>query len=161
MSEDILDKLHREHIKLASLNKRLWAYSLDEIIVGVIFSLFYNFNFGVSLNDPEAILNIANNMSNIMSQLFIMFLYWNGARIVYQIFFIWYYGATIGKILLRIEVIDVVMLSKPNLADSLLRACAKVIGEMAFYLGFIWALGNPQRQAWHDRLAKTVVCDAF
>jgi len=70
------------------------------------------------------------------------------------------YGASLGKIAMKIRVIEIETLQKPNVIVSLNRAIVRVISEMFFYLGFIWGMMDPSKQTWHDKSAKTLVVDA-
>ncbi len=69
------------------------------------------------------------------------------------------YGATVGKILLKIKVVSLDELDNPNLMSSFIRAVVRIISEFLLYLGFLWAFFDKARQAWHDKAAKTVVID--
>jgi uncharacterized RDD family membrane protein YckC len=69
-------------------------------------------------------------------------------------------GQTIGKRMMKIRVVK--LNGQPlTLADAAIR-CA--IGYPAsgffFFIGFIWAAFDAKRQAWHDKLASTVVVRA-
>lgn len=81
-------------------------------------------------------------------------------KIVYQAFFTMQYGASIGKIVMHIRVIDINTLDNPNVLVSLNRAIFRVISELMLYMGFLWGLLDPSRQTWHDKIAKTFVVDA-
>jgi uncharacterized RDD family membrane protein YckC len=70
------------------------------------------------------------------------------------------YGATLGKIAMKIRVISTADLENPSLILSLSRAAFRIISESIFYLGFIWAYLNPKRETWHDRVANTLVINA-
>ena len=67
------------------------------------------------------------------------------------------YGASIGKIVMKIRVMEVMTLQNPNVLVALNRAVFRVVSEMFFYLGFLWGLMDPARQTWHDKTAKTLV----
>lgn len=88
------------------------------------------------------------------------FLEYMAVKIIYQAFFVMQYGATLGKLLLKIRVVEVKTLQKPNVIVSLNRAIVRVISETLFYLGFLWGVLDPSRQTWHDKSAKTLVVDA-
>lgn len=150
MSDDVLKKLNTEGIDIAPMNKRLLSYAIDEVLLSLLFVIIYWDSFTVS-NDFEQTLEMVSSMS---LQLVLL-------KVVYQSFFIWYYGATIGKIICKIVCIDVVMLSKPKLSAAILRAIFRIVSESFLYLGFVWALGNELRQTWHDKIAKTVVINAY
>lgn len=70
------------------------------------------------------------------------------------------YGATIGKLAMKIRVIEINTLENPNVLVALNRAIFRVVSEMLFYLGFLWAMFDPARQGWHDKTAKTLVVNA-
>lgn len=81
-------------------------------------------------------------------------------KIVYQAFFTMQYGASIGKLLMKIKVIEIRTLSNPSVLSSLNRAIFRIVSEMLFYLGFIWGMMQESRQTWHDKTAKTLVINA-
>ena len=80
-------------------------------------------------------------------------------KVLYHTFFVWRYGASLGKIVMKIMVLDGEILDFPSLPKALIRACVRIISEWCFYLGFIWMLGNAAKQSWHDKLSGTIVCE--
>jgi len=78
-------------------------------------------------------------------------------KIGYQAFFVMQYGASIGKIIMKIRVIEISSLQTPNVIVALNRGIFRVVSELLFYLGFLWGTMDPSRQAWHDKTAKTLV----
>ena len=77
----------------------------------------------------------------------------------YQAIFTYLYGASLGKILCKIIILDENLLDKPNLIQSCIRSAIRQVSAMAFMLGFAWALSNDLRKAWEDYLARTIVVD--
>ncbi|MBR2918070.1 MAG: RDD family protein [Campylobacter sp.] len=152
MRESLEEKLYRENITIASINKRVLAYAIDDIIISVLFMLIY-WDYIARASDIGVEATLAA-ISNLFWQIALM-------KVAYHTFFIWYYAATPGKMLCKLVCIDTVMLSRPSLSSSFLRACMRLLSETLFYIGFLWALGNSQRQTWQDKLAKTVVCNAY
>lgn len=145
---NLMDRLEFEGIKIASMKKRVLAFILDEIIISILFYLIYSDAF-------EAALDLEQINALIASLLWqVVFL-----RVLYQGFFTWYFGASLGKMALKIAVVDVKGLYKPSLGASIIRACVRVVSEMCFYLGFVWAFNSPLRQSWEDLAAKTAVID--
>lgn len=152
MKESLEERLYRENITIASINRRILAYAIDDIIISVLFMLIYwDFIAKTSAIGVEATLNA---ISGLFWQIALM-------KVIYHTFFIWYYAATPGKMICKIVCIDTVMLSRPSLSSSFLRACVRLLSESLFYIGFLWAFGNSQCQTWQDKLAKTVVCNAY
>lgn len=150
MNDEILRRLDRENLSIAPMKKRIMAYFIDEILLSMLFMAVY-WNDIANVKNYEQMLALISSLA-----VELMFL-----KLIYQTFFIWYYGASIGKIASKIICIDVIMFSKPSFKTSLLRAIVRIFSESLFYLGFIWAFGNVLKQTWHDKLAKTVVIDVY
>ncbi|MCD8212977.1 MAG: RDD family protein [Campylobacter sp.] len=148
MSLDVVQKLERENISLASFSKRIYAYCIDEVLISILFLIIYWNAFETAKSYEEIMMLVSNFVWQIIT-----------LKIIYQTFFTWYYGASIGKIAVKITCIDVEILDKPNFIASLSRAFMRAFGETCLYLGFAWAFGNIARQTWHDKTAKTVVID--
>jgi uncharacterized RDD family membrane protein YckC len=99
--------------------------------------------------DMEEIINLTNSF--VFEYMFL--------KIIYQAFFVMQYGASIGKLIMKIRVIDIKTISNPNVLSSLNRAIFRVVSEMFLYLGFLWGMMIPSRQTLHDKTAKTLVVD--
>ena len=151
MIEDnqIQTTLDREGLKLASFNKRAMAFMVDDIIISTMFAVIFWDKFK-TLADPESLILFVNSL----------FLYIILVKTIYQTVFIGMYGQTLGKMLMKIEVINSEYLDQPNFLEALQRALVRAVSEVAFYIGFIWANFTPLRQTWHDKFAKTLVVDA-
>ena len=146
MNEEIENILHREDITLADTKKRAMAFFIDEMLLSflLIIALWDSFS---SAKNMEEMINLTN--------LFV--LEYMAMKIFYQTFFTMQYGASLGKIIMKIRVIEIKTLQYPNVISSLNRAIFRVISEMFFYLGFLWGMLDPARQTWHDKTAKTLV----
>ena len=149
MSMQIEEKLQNEEISLAPFAKRVLAYSVDELIVAFLFLIIYWDAFVAITTYDDA----RNLTINFFWQIFAL-------KVIYHTFFVWYYGASPGQMITKTMCINVEILDKPNLTQSLVRAVFRAVSEACFYLGFAWALSNPARQTWQDKIAKTVVINA-
>ncbi|QSZ41045.1 RDD family protein [Sulfurimonas aquatica] len=149
MNDEIETILHREDITLAPIRKRSLAFFIDEILLSflLIFALWDSFT---SAQTMEEVISLTNSFV----------LEYMAIKIIYQAFFIMQYGASLGKLAMKIRVIEVKTLQNPNVLSSLNRAIFRVISEMFFYLGFLWGMMDPSRQTWHDKTAKTLVVNA-
>ena len=148
--EEIIRRFERENITLASIKKRAFAYTIDEILISVLFMIIY---FGQIPKDASYVETI-NLLNGLFSYIILL-------KIIYQAFFVWAYGATPGKMLMKIRVISTIDLSNPNILYSLNRALIRIVSESLFYIGFLWALTNPKRETWHDKVARTLVINAY
>ncbi|RLF43913.1 MAG: RDD family protein [Thermoplasmata archaeon] len=149
MNEEIENTLHREGLSLAPTKKRAMAFFIDEMLLSflLIFALWDSFS---QANTMEEMINLTNSF--VLEYMMM--------KIVYQAFFVMQYGASIGKIAMKIRVIEIKTLDNPNVISSLNRAIFRIISEMLFYLGFLWGMMDPLRRTWHDLTAKTLVVNA-
>ena len=148
-NEELIEKFERENISLATLQKRGFAYAIDEILISVLFAFIYIDQIPQTASTEEMIEMING-----------LFFYVVLLKVIYQTFFVWMYGATLGRIAMKIRVISTEDLEKPSLLLSLSRASFRIISESIFYLGFVWAALNPKRETWHDKVANTLVVNA-
>lgn len=149
MNEEIEKVLNREDLTLASVKKRALAFFIDEMLLSflLIFALWDSFT---TATNTEEIINLTNSF---VFEYMLM-------KIAYQAFFVMQYGATLGKMAVKIRVVELRTLANPNILVSLNRAIFRIISEMLFYLGFLWGMLNPTRQTWHDLTARTIVVNA-
>ena len=146
MNEDIEKLLHREDFSLASISRRSWAFLVDELILSFIFIAII-WDYFVQATSMEQIISLTNSFV----------LEYMALKIIYQTFFVSIYGASIGKMFLKIRIIEMATLDKPSALAAFNRAFVRIFSEMIFYLGFLWGVLNPNKQAWHDLSAKTLV----
>ena len=149
MNEDIENKLYRENITLAPIKKRSLAFFIDETLLSFLLIIALWDSFKVAVTMEEII---------ILTNQFV--LEYMAMKIIYQAFFLMQYGATLGKLAVKIKVIEIKTLNNPNVISSLNRAIFRVISEMLFYLGFLWGMLDKSRQSWHDKTARTLVVNA-
>ncbi len=143
---DLEKKLYYEDLKLASTDRRTVAHVIDDFILAIL--LFIVISDSISSDaDPEAVILWINSL--VLEFMVVKFLY--------HAIFIYLYGASIGKMLLKIKVIDQYGFHTPSIMQSLIRSFVRLFSESVFYLGFLWAIFDQHRQGWHDKLAKTIV----
>lgn len=149
MNEEIENILHREGMVLANTKKRAMAFVIDELLLSflLVFALWDSF---AAAQTMEEMINITN----------VFVLEYMAMKIFYQAFFTMKYGGSIGKIVMKIRVIEIRTLQFPSVISSLNRGIFRVVSEMFFYLGFLWGMFDPSRQTWHDKTARTLVVDA-
>ena len=149
MNEELENILYREGITLASIKSRVLAFVIDEMLLSflLIIALWDSFAQAKTMED---IIYVSNSF----------ILEYMTMKIFYQAFFVMNYGATLGKIATKIRVIEIKTLQNPSVISSLNRAIFRIISEMLFYLGFVWAMMDPSKQAWHDKTARTLVVNA-
>lgn len=149
MREEIELLLRQRGVELASIGKRAVAFLVDELLLTLLFiAVLWESLSGVST--AEEMLMVTNAY---------VFEYM-GIKVLYQTFFVALYGATLGKMAMKIRVVSMHDGEIPSWGASFNRAVFRILSEMLFYLGFIWAAFDPGRQGWHDRTAATLVVNA-
>ena len=124
------------------------AFFIDEMLL--------SFLLIIALGDSFFQAKTVEEMIILTNQFLLEFI---AIKIFYQAFFVMKYGATLGKIAMKIRIVEVNTLQTPNVIVALNRSIIRIISEMMFYLGYIWGMMDPNRQAWHDKSAKTLVVD--
>ncbi len=147
--EQIEAQLSRENLKLSSFNKRAIAFMLDDMLISMMFVIIFWDKFKI-LVEPEAVVLFINSL----------FIYIILVKTIYQTIFIALYGQTLGKMVMKIRVINREYFDQPSYLEALQRGVVRALSEVVFYIGFIWANFTPLRQTWHDKVAKTLVVDA-
>lgn len=114
----------------AAFLERLAAFALDVILVAILVDFF---SFGRNWEQKAMLVALA-----------------------YHVGFWTWKGTTLGGIIcqLRLVKIDGAVL---RFADSLIRGLTGFFSLAVAGLGFFWILRDPERQAWHDRVAGTYV----
>jgi uncharacterized RDD family membrane protein YckC len=69
----------------------------------------------------------------------------------------WAWQATPGKRLLGVRIVDSASGGRASVVQLLTRYLSYLISALPLGLGFLWIAIDPQRRAWHDKLAGTSV----
>ena len=102
MNHDIEVLLDREGLKLSSIQARAVALGIDETLLSILL-LIILWGPISSAATTEAMIGVINTF--VVEYMSI--------KIVYQTFFTMQYGATLGKIVMKIRVIEMKTLSNP------------------------------------------------
>lgn len=138
------------NLQLATINSRIKAFIIDDVLITLIILIIFWDTIANNGNDLATVLVL---MNEFVLQVLVL-------KFIYQTFFVWYYGATVGKIIAKVRVVDYDNLSRVNLIQSALRSFGRILSEMFFYIGFIFSFFNEGRQTFHDKISKTLVIDA-
>lgn len=149
MDENIDSLLQREHLELSSIRQRAAAFGIDELLLSIIMIII--------LWDAMSKAQTLESMIAVTNSFLLEYM---AIKIIYQTFFTMQYGASIGKIIMKIRVVELSTLSNPGFLSAFNRSVFRVVSEILFYLGFVWAMLDPYRRSWHDRTARTLVINA-
>jgi uncharacterized RDD family membrane protein YckC len=128
----------------AGFFRRLFAFILDWIILSIMADIVRSaYKFGGGSRGDMMSVDAAMGLSAVLFFLYFTLLTAEG-------------GQTLGK---KVMGIRVVRTDGTNLSYT--RAFARnfgyIISSLFFCLGFLWALWDRKKQAWHDKIAGTVV----
>jgi len=143
-------KINPDDLELASMKSRTLAFIIDDLSITFLVAILLWDSISATQGDFIVVMEIMN--AAFFQIVFIKF--------VYQTFFVWYYGATVGKLIAKIRVIDYDDFGKITLVNSAVRSAGRIVSEMLFYIGFIVAFFTDSRQTFHDKFGKTLVVNA-
>lgn len=79
----------------------------------------------------------------------------------YMVYFTASRGQTLGKMAMKIKVININTGKSPDYLHAFLREVpGKFISSILLELGYLWMLWDKNKQTWHDKMAGTVVVNA-
>jgi len=144
-----MSELNNSNLELASLRSRALAFVIDDLLITFLIVIVFWDTIVTTTDDPAVVLAIMNQF--LWPVLFVKF--------IYHSLFVWYYGATIGKIIVKIKVIDYNHLGRVSLLNSMFRSAGRILSEMFFYIGFLLGFFSEGRQTFHDKIGRTLVVD--
>ena len=149
--------------KFAGFWRRLVAFMIDSTIVTIIFVVLLiiaglAFFFGAMSADNNAWIADLTNLTGISSALLLILVFYLTINIAYFTYFHGTTGRTPGKMLLGLQVYCANG-AEVSFGIAFLRAVGYLVSSLLLTipLGFIWAAFDKRKQAWHDKIAGTVV----
>ena len=145
-------------MKYAGFSRRLGAYLLDVIPITLLTAAFFYIFLGFDqtlhtyLDDQtlENRIQFLAERNQIRDLSFLLWLLYSMALEGSPL------QGTFGKMICRIKVVDQ-MGKRLSLTRSIGRNSAKILSYLPCGLGFLWAAFGREKQAWHDKLARTYV----
>lgn len=121
---------------------RVFASIIDTVIFSIILMPLMMM-FGVSSN-PEELFGTTYIMLNLV--------------IIAAVIALWAYkGATPGKMVTKIKIVDASTGDNISLGKSIIRYIGYIIGSIPLCLGFFWVAFDHKKQGWHDKMAGSIV----
>lgn len=147
-------------IRLASIGKRWLAVVIDGFVVAIATVLLLvaggalaPLETAMASADEAAVSEAFSNFqSNTLTVNLLISAVYNVALMV------WFNGQTLGKMMLRLRVVKKSG-GRITILDALLRNVFGYMVSQIFLLGYLWALFDKEKQAWHDKMAGTVVVE--
>jgi uncharacterized RDD family membrane protein YckC len=164
-------KKTRDHY--ASFSRRMWAATIDSMLVLFFVLPFYEMAFSAVYPMPkstllteqftaqgtEALVMVAREFyhSGMLARWLVDTALQTALLSVLTAICWRYWSATPGKMLLKMKVVDADTEQPMSDQQILLRLLGYVVSSLPFLLGFFWISFDKHRQGWHDKIAGTVV----
>jgi len=144
-------------LPIASNTKRIGAFVIDDMVV----NLFLMIIFSSQLTEMMAGIHELNEASIQVVNQFILdnIAIVLAIKVLYHTVLVWQNGMTFGKYIVKIKVVDIGSGQLPSFVQAFWRASVRLISEMFFYIGFLFAFFSPLHQTLHDKLSNSVVID--
>ena len=144
-------------MRKAGLFARLLAFIIDGFVISLIASIFSFIIVliaDIDLTLTNQHLSVVSNTTStvlIITLTFLEFLYFG---------FLWgTYGYTLGMAIFNIKVIRSDETPVGFFRAGLRGTVGYWISGLIFGLGYIWAIFDPERKAWHDKIFDTIVVE--
>ena len=119
--------------------RRFLATIIDFVLVGIVTSIIGNL-FGGG--------GTGSGLTFILGLVYYLY-FWSSYG----------HGQTLGKRALSIRVVKTDG-TELTLVDALIRYVGLIVSCIALFIGVIWVAFDPNKQGWHDKIAKTYVVKA-
>jgi uncharacterized RDD family membrane protein YckC len=144
-------------LPIASNSKRIGSFIIDDLVINIfLMIIFYepmsSLLSGITEIDETSVMAV-NQF--ILDNIMIVF----AVKVLYHTVLIWQSGMTLGKYVMKIKTVDYATGNLPSFQQAFWRASVRLISEMFFYLGFLFAFFSPLHQTLHDKLSNCVVID--
>jgi uncharacterized RDD family membrane protein YckC len=134
-------------VRYAGFWIRTLATAIDVVLLLVVTLPPLLWIYGPEYLDPDAPM-IRGPMDLLISYVF---------PTVAVIVFWKYKSATPGKMIISARIVDAQTGGTPSNSQFLIRYIAYLVSTLPLGLGFLWIAFDRRKQAWHDKLAGTVV----
>jgi uncharacterized RDD family membrane protein YckC len=145
-------------LPISSIQKRISAFVIDDIVVSIFFLIIFYDQISNTLSNITVLDQASMEAVNVFiaENIIVVFL----IKILYHTILIWQNGMTFGKYIMKIRTVDLDTEMTPSLYKAFLRAILRLGSEVFFYFGFLLAFVMPLKQTFHDKFSNCVVIDA-
>jgi hypothetical protein len=148
---EVTPKADTERIVLANWGRRGIAWFIDYLIVNIMLAYFGVEQIETNLLSAAILPNLPGSNLSLWSPLsiFVFFLYWTFCE--------WYFGRSIGQLLLNLRLVDL-QGKPPSLKASAIQSIGKaLLLPLDCILGWVSKSCREHRQRYFNRLSKTLV----
>lgn len=126
--------------------QRFGASFLDGILLYLVMFALLLLAYGTSyLDDPAANWGFAQVLISYGLPITLTLIFWIKK------------AATPGKMAIGATIVDAHTGEQPTTRQFVIRYFAYIVSTLPLFLGYLWVVFDSRKQAWHDKLAGTVV----
>jgi len=126
--------------------RRFGAAVIDSILIYlVMFALLLSVYGTVYLEDPRANWGFADGLITYGLPIALTLAFWIKK------------AATPGKMAIGAKIVDARTGGQPSTKQFVIRYFGYILSTLPLFLGYLWVVFDSRKQAWHDKLAGTVV----
>jgi len=142
-------------LPIASNSRRVWSFVIDDMVVNLFLMVIFSSQLtelmsGMTEVNEDSIMLVNQFISDNIAIVLAI-------KVLYHTLLIWQSGMTPGKYMMKIKAVDAESGNGLVFTQAFWRASVRLISEMFFYLGFLFAFFSPLHQTLHDKLSNTVV----
>jgi uncharacterized RDD family membrane protein YckC len=145
-------------LPVAFNGKRIWSFMIDDMVINFFLMIIFSSQISALMSGihelNETSIMVVNQF--IMENIIVVF----AIKVLYHAVLIWQSGMTLGKFIMKIKTVDLATGQTPTFVQAFWRASVRLISEIFFYIGFLFAFFSPLHQTLHDKLSNCVVIDA-
>lgn len=132
----------------ATFFQRFAAALIDGILIGITYGIISSV-FGIGGNAGSTVKTAYSRNFGLIPTL----IFW-----AYAVFMDVKYGATLGKMALKIRVQNMDTGQNLTWLEAILReSVGKMLSSFVLFLGYLWMLWDDKKQCWHDKVGKSTV----
>jgi len=142
-------------LSIAPNSRRIWSFVIDDLVVNLFLTIIFSSRISEMMSGITEINEETIMMLNqfIVDNIAVVF----AVKVLYHGVLVWQTGMTLGKYMMKIRTVDYATGMTPGLVQAFWRASVRLVSEMFFYLGFLFAFFSPLHQTLHDKLSNCVV----
>lgn len=138
--------MNTDQLEYVGFWARVGATLIDSLLIVAITSPLLFFVYGANYFLSEAsVRGPANILISYVLPTLAVIVFWHLKQ------------ATPGKMVLGAKIVDVKTGLPPTTGKLVIRYFAYIISMIPLGLGYLWVAFDPKKQAWHDKLAGTVI----
>lgn len=153
-------------VRLASMSQRLFARILDSVVIGIVMTIIMV--LGMTIFAASASVDSGDGSAAGLGLLGFLGLLTFALVLVYayEAVMIGFWGATVGKMIMKVKVIKPRNGEAPGLGSGIVRYLIPGLCAMIPFVGWLGTVlcyvsptfdNTGRRQGWHDKVANTVV----